>query len=76
MFRNASILCFCFFRYSYAKEIAANIELISQIEICARGILSRDTKEKSVPFLVDYIQFYSNLAAGVGDDLKKGVYIP
>lgn len=60
------------FYCSFSKEIAANAELISQIEVCARGILSRDTKAKSLPLLVDYLVYYSNFAAGVTDDSKKG----
>lgn len=40
-----------------------NKELLSQIEVSTRGILSNDTKELAVPLIVKYLQYYSNLAA-------------
>ncbi|KAJ8943706.1 hypothetical protein NQ314_009679 [Rhamnusium bicolor] len=42
-----------------AREIENNADILSQIEIISRGILSKDTRNTAVPLLAQYFYYYS-----------------
>ncbi|KAF7272488.1 hypothetical protein GWI33_014725 [Rhynchophorus ferrugineus] len=59
----------------FVKEIKNKSNIITQIEILARGILSEDTK-KSVNILIQYLNYYSNFIKTKDDNTTlKGTHV-